>query len=58
MFPHERESFYQRVIFAVNGIQGVFFHSGLKNEQDILETAAMVHSVLDTGPQGTPSAPL
>ena len=58
VFPHEQESFYQRVIFAVNGIQGVFFYSGLKNEQDILETAAMVHSVLDTGPQGTPSAPL
>jgi len=39
VFPHERESFYQRVIFAVNGIQGIFFHRGLKNEQDILETS-------------------
>ena len=58
VFPHERESFYQRVIFAVNGIQGIFFHSGLKNEQDILETAAAVHSVLDTGPQRSPSAPV
>ena len=37
MFPHERESFYQRVIFAVNGIQGTFFHRGLKNEQDKFE---------------------
>lgn len=58
VFPNERESFYQRVIFAVNGIQGIFFHSGLKNEQDILETAAMVHSVLGTGPQRSPSAPV